>query len=297
MSNFRLSYDGPALATSEMDVRELAPALLAAGDLLNAATRVINGERSKSQTNVKGSFKVGSFGVDFSLVSDWTATIRDIFSSDTVNAVANAAAILGMLGFVGKQFGLLGLLQWIRGRNITKIDTRDGVATVYINEESVEVDERVISLMLDPGVREFFDKLLAPLDKEGIDTFASGTDDTIDQMIKKEHRKWFSSCKINENLILKDNRKMAFSIVSLTFKEANKWRLSDGSAIVNATISDQDFLERVDQSLEVFAKGDSLICMVDVSQWQTSQGVRSEYEVTQVIEHRTAYRQAVLELE
>ena len=33
-ANFHIVYDGPALAGNEMDVRELAPALLALGDVL-----------------------------------------------------------------------------------------------------------------------------------------------------------------------------------------------------------------------------------------------------------------------
>lgn len=103
MSNFRLTYDGPALESSEMDVRELAPALLAAGDLLDAATRALNGERAKPQINVRGSFKVGSFGIDFTLVADWAVAVKDIFASDTATALANASAILALLGLVGKK--------------------------------------------------------------------------------------------------------------------------------------------------------------------------------------------------
>jgi len=35
MGQFRITYDGPALQARGIDVRELAPALLAAGDLLH----------------------------------------------------------------------------------------------------------------------------------------------------------------------------------------------------------------------------------------------------------------------
>lgn len=296
MSNFRLTYDGPALESSEMDVRELAPALLAAGDLLDAATRVLNGERSKPQINVRGSFKVGSFGIDFTLVADWAMAVKDIFASDTATALANASAILGLLGFVGQKMGLLGALKWIRGRKITKVEVSQETAKIYVDEESIEVDSRVVALLRDLDVRESFDKLLAPLDRDGIDKFASGTDDTIDQVVTKEQRSWFHSPAAEDVLILEDTRKMAFSIVSLAFKEDNKWRLYDGSATIHATISDHEFIRRVDQNLERFAKGDSLICMVDVRQWQTTNGVRTDYDVTEVLEHRQASRQIHLPL-
>lgn len=68
-THFQITYDGPSLAASEMDVRDLAPALLAAGDLLDAATRALHGERIKAQINVRASFKTGCFGIDFALAS------------------------------------------------------------------------------------------------------------------------------------------------------------------------------------------------------------------------------------
>lgn len=296
MSNFRLTYDGPALMSSQMDVRELAPALLAAGDLLESATRALNGLYSKPQINVRGSFKTGSFGIDFTLVADWASKVKDIFSSDTATAVANAATILGLLGLASNSPGLLGLLKWLRGRKITKVELNQPLAKIYVDEETIEIDYRVVSLLRNLEVRDSFDKLLAPLDQDGIEVFASGTDDVIYQTIKKSERQWFYSPGIEDELILEDVRKMAFSIVSLAFKEDNKWRLHDGAATLHATISDQQFMHRVDQNLETFAKGDSLICLVKVAQWQTANGVRTEYEVTSVLEHRQAARQIHLPL-
>jgi hypothetical protein len=87
---------------------------------------------------------------------------------------------------------------------------------------------------------------------------------------------------------------MAFSIVSLAFKEDNKWRMSDGSSTISATISDTEFLHAVNNDLESFSKGDSLVCRVWVRQWQTSNGTRTEYEVVKVARHLRAARQISL---
>ncbi|MFW8565412.1 hypothetical protein [Orrella sp. 11846] len=40
-NDLQITYEGSALDTGEMNVRELAPALLAIGDLLTASTQVL----------------------------------------------------------------------------------------------------------------------------------------------------------------------------------------------------------------------------------------------------------------
>lgn len=44
---FNLVYDGPALEEHRMDVRTLAPALLALGDMVERANEILNGEQVK----------------------------------------------------------------------------------------------------------------------------------------------------------------------------------------------------------------------------------------------------------
>ncbi|WP_061165200.1 hypothetical protein [Caballeronia temeraria] len=67
MSNherFNVVYDGPALAEHRMDVRDLAPALVAIADLFTAANKELNGDSADVRVEVKGSFKAGSFELD-----------------------------------------------------------------------------------------------------------------------------------------------------------------------------------------------------------------------------------------
>jgi hypothetical protein len=44
---FQLRYDGPALSEHGMDVADLAPALLALGELIKRANFAVNGDASK----------------------------------------------------------------------------------------------------------------------------------------------------------------------------------------------------------------------------------------------------------
>ena len=297
MSTFRITYDGPALETSEMDVRELAPALLAIGELLEAATHALYGDQIKPQVNVKGSFKTGSFGIDFNLVTSLLLRVRDIFAAENATAAANALAILGALGFTLRQIarpGLFAVLKWLRGRAIQRVETLDETAILYVEGDKLEIELSVLVLLRDVSVRNATAKVLQPLERDGIDTFAAGSDTEIVETITASEFSWFVAPLPAEVMLLDDVRKMAFSIVSLAFKEDNKWRLYDGAATIHATIADVDFLSRVDRNLVSFAKGDVLVCDVRVRQWQTQSGARTEYEVIHVIEHRVSAKQISL---
>ncbi|WP_256260594.1 MULTISPECIES: hypothetical protein [Burkholderia] len=138
MSRFRVTYDGPALESSEMDVRELAPALLAIGDLLDASTRALCGDQVRPQVNVRGSFKTGSFGVDFTLATSLLGRMRDMLSGNEGTALADAVTILTALGIAAPRArkGLFAVLKWLRGREIQQVrmqqwQTSDGAKTEY----------------------------------------------------------------------------------------------------------------------------------------------------------------------
>nr|WP_063573161.1 hypothetical protein [Luteibacter rhizovicinus] len=299
VTEFRVSYDGPALENHEMDPRELAPALLAMADLLEASARVLYGDKAKIHVNVKGSFKTGSFNVDFVTGVQWLQSVKDIFAGTEATAIANATAILGALGVIGRK-GLFPLLKWLRSRPIKRIEAigtdRPGQPTVriYVGDEFYDTERDTVDLLRDVGVRKATQQVLAPLERSGIDVFALGQGTRVNVTVRDSELSSFISPAADESLIIDDIRDMAFSIVSLTFKENNKWRLSDGSSTISATISDADFLQAVHGDMKSFSKGDALVCRVRVRQWQTANGTRTDYEVVNVVNHLRAARQVQL---
>src|SRR5262249_38676432 len=63
-----IAYDGPAMKDRSMDVRDLAAALLALGDLLQGANRVVNGDKATLAVRVQADFTTGSFDIGLTLV-------------------------------------------------------------------------------------------------------------------------------------------------------------------------------------------------------------------------------------
>ena len=105
VAEFDVSYDGPALATAEMAVRDLAPALLALGELFHDASRITYPERPPVALKIRATSE-GSFVVDLILEAERTwDTVRDFFSSDPGSALANLIEVVGALFIATRLIG------------------------------------------------------------------------------------------------------------------------------------------------------------------------------------------------
>ena len=90
-ANFSLKLIGPALDDGEIDVHDLAPALLAMGDLFQAANTAINGERAKASVKVRATSR-GSFEVDLTLIQTLKESVKTLFDFAAENNEGIAAA-------------------------------------------------------------------------------------------------------------------------------------------------------------------------------------------------------------
>ncbi|MBE7566345.1 MAG: hypothetical protein AB7T01_01150 [Acidithiobacillus sp.] len=284
--HFRITYDGPALDTHEMDVRDLAPALLSLADACDAASQALFGPKSKMVVNVKASFKTGSFGVDLTLASCVLQSTINWFAGKDGQGLANATAVLLGLGAFGG--GVIAALKWLRGRKIHRIDIHGNKRILITeDEDQLEIEEYTLILLQHREFREKLEKALDPLDCDGIETIALGRDESVDVTVSKKERGYFVTPPATDEILFSEERTQAFSIANLAFQDGNKWRLYDGQATVFVSIEDTDFLLRVNTDKESFAKSDVLICRVRVTQWQTDAGVKTDYAVLKVLEHKT----------
>ena len=282
-----VAYDGEALKDHRIDVRDLAPALLGIGQLFEEANRVVNGDRAAVSVRVKAQ-KAGSFEIDLDVFQTLAKQVEGFLIGAHVTAAANLAGILGFAS--GTVLGLFKLLKWLRNRKARLLaGSRPGTVVVEIDGDRIEVTEDVIKLSEDIAVRRAIKKMLEPLTREGIDTFEVREGAIPVEVIKRDELAFFEIPPQATDAadILPDREWIqAFSLVTITFKEDNKWRLSDGSTTIGASMGDADFLRRVDARTESFAKGDVLVCEMKASQVHRADGLHTEYEIKKVLQHR-----------
>lgn len=181
--------------------------------------------------------------------------------------------------------------RWLSGRKPSSIRL-DGDRTIFElrTEETVEVMETDLvagRLYQTRSVRQSLSKVIAPLERNGIDTFACGPDGKVAVVVCKKDVPAFILAATEADVVSDTiSNGVLLQIESASFKDGNKWRLSDGANTFFAELRDPKFLARVDQGLERFGKGDVLVVDLRRVQMVTEGGLKSEYTIEQVVDHR-----------
>jgi hypothetical protein len=114
-AEFKIAYDGDALKSHTMDVRELAPALLAFGKLFDETNRVVNDNQTTARLKVKAT-SPASFDIFFQLDQTYASQVTNLLTGDGVTSAVNLIAILGFgtATLKAAQVTLLSLIRFLR---------------------------------------------------------------------------------------------------------------------------------------------------------------------------------------
>ncbi|WP_111745603.1 hypothetical protein [Salinisphaera orenii] len=293
-SEFIVTYDGPALKDSEMDVRDLSPALLAISNLVDRTNTLVNDNRAAAKVVVRGSFRTGSFGIDLGVVQPLASTAKDLFTSDAVTAAGSIASILGLTGAAAN--GLIKVVKSLRGRPIHRVVPKgDDKVELIVDDDRIETEQRVLEILRDPEARRALeDAVYEPLSQDGIDTFAVQEDEQSPALVvEKADRHWFRAPPDPDAEVLSDDiTDEHLQLVSVAFRDDNKWRVSDGVSTFHADMEDADYLRLVDHGDVRFSANDLLYVQLRRRRYLDGRGkMKVEAAILKVIEHRAGARQ------
>jgi hypothetical protein len=279
-TDFGVTFDGPALAGGEMPIRDLAPALLALGDVFVAASRIVEPDKPPAALSIRAT-REGSFSVDLLLGGQhvWNQIV-DLLSSDGATAIVNLKeAIIGA-------GGLFAFLLSVRSRRITNTEHIDAgrVKITFDDETTLEVPPETLELYGSIEIRRKVREVVAPLGRDGVESLSFTSESTATVSVHARDLGAFSLPTSNDLVLTDQTVEMVVTIVSVTFTEG-KWRLTDGDKTFSAEIEDEDFLFRVDASAESFRKGDMLRTKMRVVQTRKNKAIRVDHYLVEVIEH------------
>jgi hypothetical protein len=293
---FEIAYEGPALEDGIMDVNELAPALLALGNLVDSANKAIGDPDSQTRVVVRSNFEKGSFQITLELIYRLSEQLKLIF--DVKQVATSADKLLGWVGLVScSGVSLIELLKLIRGRTINSaIIIDNGQVRLELNGDNgqyeyIVADENAIRLYRDIPTRENLRKILSPLEKEGITGFSTRKGTEVIERITKEEVSHFDVREAPEAEQTTTSRREALvNLVEVPFADDLKWRFSDGDNRFYAIMDDKEFQERINEG-HPFSKGDTLQVMLETKQVAAHGSIKNEHRVIKVLRYNSRPQQ------
>jgi hypothetical protein len=243
-----IRYDGPALVGHDMDVQDLAPALLALADIIQIANRKFNGDSASIKVLVNADIEQKCFQLDVSLVQSMLDQAATLLGQKDVVTVKEIAEWIGLI--VTTSTSLFGIWRWISGQKseggVTfEVGDVAGTTVIIVNGSgnSITVPSGAAALLADDEVTKHVKSVLKPLEKEGYNdmSFLFGDKEVV-KIDETEARKIISS----PSLIQTDDPHQSISkirgivrIKSPQYEGSAKWSLLWNGRIIEAEMSEE----------------------------------------------------------
>lgn len=277
---FMLKYEGAALDSHTINATHLANALLGLSSALDAINSSSNPDSVRMDLKIHA-LQQGSFGIEFVLQQDFMGQIASIFTGQTATAIVNAYALVHAF------IDVCQLAKWIRGRSIDKVepDTKAGTTTITIDGQSFQTQTTIYNYYQNTSINQSINQFFSPLSNEGIER-VSFIEEQETVTFSREDASYICT-EQPEHVLMEDTQKRVLTILTASFKDGSKWRVSlgDGSTF-HAIISDTEFLNRVDSGEELFAKHDIIVVDLKTKQSLVAGNLKTTYEITKVYEHK-----------
>ncbi len=286
---FQLKYDGPALADHTIAISDLAPALLGLSDLVDESNHIINGDRTSISLKIKAT-EPGCFQVEIHAVQSMANAAVDFLTGRPITALVALLTLIGFarFGAVGTANTVIEIIRRLQGKPPKSVTPSQDGAEVELElptGEKIRVQRGVWEICISHKARTAVHKVVKPLDREGVeDLEIIEQNETVTRINKSEARYFITPEQAEEELQVSE-RITHVSIVSLWFTGENKWKLNEGGNIFNASITDHNFIRKTLANEESFQAGDLLKVRLKQTQFKTEAGLKSEWEIVEVLDH------------
>ena len=276
-TTLRIVYRGPAMAAGSMESHDLAEVTEGIRKAIVAADYLANQGQTRVQVRVEG-IRRGSFEIIVEIIQ---------FIDPLIEITRDIVPIYSISRFLFRN-----TIGRIKTRNAETGEETS--ADRSSDSQPLEIQPLIEEQYRDPSVRSGISTIYNKLEQPGIesvqvvhnteDSEGQDVDEILDESTKDDLPSFLDSLE-GEGRLSTQTLTMWFSIVQLPFRDSDEWRLTDGSATFTVKMRDKSFESRVQRNLERFASSDRMQCTLEVRQWRTEHGVRTEYDLLEVIDH------------
>ena len=281
----RFAYEGEILKDGSMDIQDLAPALLAYSKLVKRANEIIRGEDNSVEVKIDAnSLHKGS--VDITLVLICAA---NIFTYVQDSGIMQLIEVLGWAKNGGKVIkNIFSFISKFHNEKIDKVKDMGNGNVIINGDNNVIITSAIIpKLFSDSICREQIKDVVAPVNKDGIDSFQVRDQDDLSNKaalvtVDKSNISCFDAIPAETVTTKSEEIELEVKIVSPQFN-SNRWKFSSDGKDFNAIIEDNEFLKKVHQGQISFSCGDKMkIQFYKETTKHTSGNEQSKFVITKV---------------
>lgn len=299
-ARFEIAFEGEPFEGGVIDVRDLAPTLLAFGSVIQSANRSLNGERAEASLKLVASDE-GSFVAQLVVDVSWLVDMLDAVAANPDRVVA-ADQLVSLLVKAGGALGtgvvgVLGAIKFLGGRKPDAVEPRgDGTTNITINSTTIQVDDRAVRLLKDRPTREAVEDLgRKAASVDGLDRLLIGDRDDEEQQVSLD-RCELPSLDVPEEDETPEpevsHRETWLQIISSHFRDGYKWRFSDGGERpFTAVMEDEAFQKRVQDADVSLTANDAIKCRLREEQTISGSGLAKSVFVEEVLDYRPGAQQ------
>lgn len=281
-SRFTVVFEGEPLQQGTMDVQDLAPALLGLADVIDEINAIATHGEATVTLRVRADVRRGSFHINLEIVQAVYDRFIELFNSREVTAWATFFSLLGLSGL-----GLIPLVKRSKGqkpRSVVEIEHTTRMRVVFEDKEPIEVERSVWRLFNSAKARAGLARFTRPLRRSGMTEVELAQGDTNRVAITRDEATYFGPLSEHEGELITESERV-LRIVGMSFKEGNKWRVTEGASTFYVSLADENFADRVQRGIEKFGANDALRVILRTRQWYEGTELKASHEIVQILRH------------
>ncbi len=273
--------------THQIDANTLISALVSYQAIIAAANKELGGGTKTIDLKVNAINK-GSFVIDVSLMEN---LLKQIFSGDTVDYLANLGAVVG---------GVYTAYKFLKGKPAKTEADKKAVEIKHPDESTrIILNNCIVNVYNQPMMREAVSKSIEAADAdanvEGLTIESSDIAPSV-TFKRDEFKEYIYDGFDEENTIPDEQAEIVeafLTIIALNFEPGSRWQFMYNGFKIQMIVKDDALMKKIDEG-ERFGKGDAIrVKMKIVKRYNPTYKAyeNKSYKIVEFIEHILAPRQ------